>query len=325
VSDQSRRKLLKSIAAGSGAIVAGKSLPEIWSRPVVDSILLPAHALTSSISFAVSGVARNERNILEELLIPTAHAAMLKNICMDANGNSVSIQVTLDGVAALYTATFTLPFVLRALTSSAAGTPEVNISGALSADGNSVKGVINVGKTSSNYTAPKSTGSCQLSPGSGLKTYAIGDTGACGGIVFNITNGGLNGMEAAPADQGSAAWGCSTSASGATGTAIGDGVTNTTAILGACGTGTAADLASSYAGGSCTGGWFLPSKDELNEMFTQLHQNGLGAFSNAYYWSSSEVNSEGGADGAMSQHFGQGSQIEMSKGNIILLRAIRGF
>ena len=46
-SSESRRKLLKTIAAGSGAIVAGKSLPESWSRPVVDSVMLPAHAQTS--------------------------------------------------------------------------------------------------------------------------------------------------------------------------------------------------------------------------------------------------------------------------------------
>jgi hypothetical protein len=46
-SQESRRKLLKSIAAGSGAIVAGKSLPENWKRPVVDSVMLPAHAQTS--------------------------------------------------------------------------------------------------------------------------------------------------------------------------------------------------------------------------------------------------------------------------------------
>ena len=48
-SSDSRRKLLKSIAAGSGAIVAGKSLPESWSRPVVDSVMLPAHAQTSPV------------------------------------------------------------------------------------------------------------------------------------------------------------------------------------------------------------------------------------------------------------------------------------
>ena len=45
-SNDSRRKLLKSIAAGSGAIVAGKSLQEKWTRPVVDSVMVPAHAQT---------------------------------------------------------------------------------------------------------------------------------------------------------------------------------------------------------------------------------------------------------------------------------------
>lgn len=43
----SRRKLLKSIAAGSGAVIAGKGLPDSWSRPVVDAVMLPAHAKTS--------------------------------------------------------------------------------------------------------------------------------------------------------------------------------------------------------------------------------------------------------------------------------------
>jgi len=46
-SSESRRTLLKSIAAGSGAIVAGKSLPDSWTKPVVDSVMLPAHAQTS--------------------------------------------------------------------------------------------------------------------------------------------------------------------------------------------------------------------------------------------------------------------------------------
>ncbi len=43
-SNHSRRKLLKSIAAGSGAVVAAKSLPESWSKPVINSFVLPAHA-----------------------------------------------------------------------------------------------------------------------------------------------------------------------------------------------------------------------------------------------------------------------------------------
>ena len=46
-SSDSRRKLLKSIAAGSGAVIAGKNLPDSWKRPVVDSVMLPVHAQTS--------------------------------------------------------------------------------------------------------------------------------------------------------------------------------------------------------------------------------------------------------------------------------------
>ena len=46
-SSESRRKLLKSIAAGSGVVAAGKSLPELWRKPVVNSVMLPAHAATT--------------------------------------------------------------------------------------------------------------------------------------------------------------------------------------------------------------------------------------------------------------------------------------
>ena len=51
-SSESRRKLLKSIAAGSGAVIAGKSLPENWTKPVVDSVVLPVHAQTSQFVFS---------------------------------------------------------------------------------------------------------------------------------------------------------------------------------------------------------------------------------------------------------------------------------
>ena len=60
-SSENRRKLLKSIAAGSGAIVAGKSLPESWSRPVVDSVMIPAHAQTSPCAYTLTFILFDEQ------------------------------------------------------------------------------------------------------------------------------------------------------------------------------------------------------------------------------------------------------------------------
>ena len=109
MSDKSRRKLLKAIAAGSGAIVAGRSLPESWTRPVVDSVLLPAHALTSNAviySAIVRGVflgaAPQEKESLfakaVDTLIPEASAGdggvdFGFFVCAIVSGTSVSVSV----------------------------------------------------------------------------------------------------------------------------------------------------------------------------------------------------------------------------------------
>jgi hypothetical protein len=42
-----RRKLLKSLTIGGAATVTAKSLPGEWKKPVIDTVLLPAHAQTS--------------------------------------------------------------------------------------------------------------------------------------------------------------------------------------------------------------------------------------------------------------------------------------
>ncbi len=47
-----RRKLLKSIAGGSSAVIAGASLPDSWSKPMVSAVILPAHAETTSTASA---------------------------------------------------------------------------------------------------------------------------------------------------------------------------------------------------------------------------------------------------------------------------------
>lgn len=47
MSVEERRKLLKGTLIVGGAVVGAKSLPESWSRPIVDAVMLPAHAQTS--------------------------------------------------------------------------------------------------------------------------------------------------------------------------------------------------------------------------------------------------------------------------------------
>ena len=110
-SSENRRKLLKSIAAGSGAIVAGKSLPENWARPVVDSVILPAHAQTSGepAAFVSSGgplpgrVSIDGDSLFADItntLVPEAKAnGFFPEIpCIVNNGNGiVTVDVIADG------------------------------------------------------------------------------------------------------------------------------------------------------------------------------------------------------------------------------------
>jgi len=80
---ENRRKLLKTVAAGGGAIIAGKTLPEKWGRPVVDSVLLPAHAQTSTAPPAATTFSGNTTASIKtdsmfaramDSLVPRAHA-----------------------------------------------------------------------------------------------------------------------------------------------------------------------------------------------------------------------------------------------------------
>ena len=173
--------------------------------------------------------------------------------------------------------------------------------------------------TATNYNAAANTddGSCTYP-----SSLAIGDTHQ-GGIIFYLDGNG-GGLIAAPSDQSTGAeWGCfGTLISGADGTAIGTGNQNTIDIEAGCTTvGTAADICANYTDGTYSD-WFLPSKDELNQMWLNLHLQGLGGFANYGYLSSTE----NGINLAWVQGFGDGVQSSYIKynanGNV---RAIRAF
>jgi hypothetical protein len=125
------------------------------------------------------------------------------------------------------------------------------------------------------------------------KYYNIGDTGPGGGIVFYVTNEGIHGLEAARSDLAAAPWGCSGTVTGASATGIGEGELNSSNII-AAGCQISSDaiaLTNTFTFNGFTD-WFLPSKEELDEMLLKIgsassigNVGGLGGG----YWSSSET------------------------------------
>lgn len=157
---------------------------------------------------------------------------------------------------------------------------------------------------------------------------AIGDSHQ-GGIIFYLDASG-GGLIAAPSDQSSdAEWGCDgTAISGADGTAIGTGYQNTIDIEAGCTTlFTAADICANLTLGGFND-WFLPSKDELNELYLNVGQGNalglgnVGGFSNDYYWSSTKYNNLN----AWIQNFANGNQVSNNVSDFVnAVRAVRAF
>ena len=157
--------------------------------------------------------------------------------------------------------------------------------------------------------------------------YALRDTGPAGGLIFYVKGGGYSEgwmyLEAAPlSGEGLSAWSNITDTSvGTTGIAIGDGQTNTTLIVNQsdCTSGAALYCENLVEGGY--NDWFLPSKDELNLMYTNLKVSGVGGFASYYYWNSSEA----GTHTAWIQNFDNGSLALSYKVSAFRVRAVRAF
>ena len=124
----------------------------------------------------------------------------------------------------------------------------------------------------------------------------VGDVGPGGGKVFYSARSRQpwgRYLEAAPASWATGGdpnltW-CSNvtdSIPGTQATGLGAGKANTAAMLGVCTT-DAAVAASSYRGGGKTD-WYLPSRDELRQLFLRKAKVGASGFQLHGYWSSSE-------------------------------------
>lgn len=151
-------------------------------------------------------------------------------------------------------------------------------------------------------------------------TFKIGDN-ANGGIVFYVDETGKHGLVCSSSDQSTGAiWGCKGIIMGTT-RDFGAGNQNTTAIVTNCTTiGIAAKICADLELNSYND-WYLPSIEELVYMYINLKLNGIGDFSDASYWSSSES----GLHGAWRILFSDGRQDYPDKTESFYVRAIRSF
>jgi hypothetical protein len=161
------------------------------------------------------------------------------------------------------------------------------------------------------------------------KSYTLRDTGPARGYIFYDKcsySDGWRYLEAAPAstEWDDKEWGSRITLIGGTGTGIGTGQKNTTIIgtwlISNSETDRAAQLCDALVYGGYSD-WFLPSKDELNLMYTNLKVYGVGGFTDGYYWSSSELD----VCRAWDQGFYNGSRPNYLKNNTLRVRAVRAF
>ncbi|GHT82781.1 hypothetical protein FACS1894137_02340 [Spirochaetia bacterium] len=165
--------------------------------------------------------------------------------------------------------------------------------------------------------------------GNSGQEYKIGDFGPAGGIVFydkGVFSAGWRYLEAAPPEtEFTAQWGAYGKEVSGTAQAVGSGKRNTEVIVDRLRQLDESDRAAQLCATLDFDGfkdWFLPSKDELNFMYTNLKVKGLGGFQNAEYWSSSEYSN----NGAWYQVFSDGRQKHYyDKVNTFCVRAVRAF
>ena len=190
-------------------------------------------------------------------------------------------------------------------------------------------GLVDMGTTafmSVPYALYSATGSSTSTCG-----LSIGDT-TQGGIIFYLDPSGCHGLICALTDQSSGIrwFAGSYGDTQAKGDGIYAGKTNTSIIIasqvaiGDDGSIYAARMCNELQiteGGVTYGDWYLPSKFELNEMYLNLHQQGLGGFANGDYWSSTENDS----NVAWVQDFVDGYQYYSGKYYVGNVRAVRAF
>jgi hypothetical protein len=157
--------------------------------------------------------------------------------------------------------------------------------------------------------------------------YAIGDYGPAGGRIFYMKDQYSEGwryMECASYDLGPTQWGLNGTDVSGTGAQVGTGKQNSRLLFDRMYQAGERNRAVQYCAVYNEGGftdWFLPSKNELDLIYRNLHTDGYVTLTDNYYWSSSQYN-----DGYVwCQLFQDGTQGYGSKNYTFCVRPVRSF
>lgn len=159
--------------------------------------------------------------------------------------------------------------------------------------------------------------------------YVLGDEGPAGGWIVYVDSrddhDGWTYLEAAPAgwhengEDPAVAWGEVGVEVGAGATARGAGLANTMAAL---------EHSDEYAAGLVDGlvingfdDWFLPSQDEMFQVYENLFRRDLGGLTRGNYWTSTEA----GEDRAQAYNFQTGGRTAATKDTEYRVRPVRAF
>ncbi len=332
-------------ASDGGSAITGYTVTSSPGGPAVTSSVAGTAAtvtgLTNGTSYtftvtATNAFATSPASEPSNAVIPTTVPGAPTGVSATAGNGQASVSWTAptNGGSAITGYTVTSSPSGPAVTSSVSGTA-ATVTGLTNATAYTftvtATNAVGTGAASepSNAVTPTASSVTCVGGGGAAYTCVVGNTGPGGGIVFYVNEANATGsryMEAAPntwsgggrPPDPSMAWSGSTRSSVSTSLHIGTGSANTAAIIAKDATpNKAATAVRAYTGGGVS--WFLPSADELNELYSQ--RNVVGGLGGDDYWSSSQAS----PTNANYQNFANGHTNYAPKNNTLNARPVRAF